>query len=109
VVGGLVLVGLIYGAIGALVGALLDKLAATYLIIFLAMSDLGVVQTPMFHARPAHLAFLLPGYAPTRVMLDGAFAPSFAATGDLRLAVGWLVVLAAAVYILLRRAVGVRA
>jgi hypothetical protein len=109
VVAGLVLVGLIYGAIGALAGALLDKLAATYLIIFLAMSDLGVVQTPMFHARPARLAFLLPGYAPTRVMLDGAFAPSFGASGDLLLALGWLVVLAAAVYILLRRAVGVRA
>jgi hypothetical protein len=103
----LVLIGLIYGAIGALAGALLDKLGATYLILFLAMTDLGVVQTPMFHAAPVRFAWLLPGYAPTRVMLDGAFGTSFAASGDLLLAFGWLIVLGAAVYVLLRRTVGV--
>jgi hypothetical protein len=108
-VAGLVLVGLVYGAIGAIAGALLDKLPATYLILFLIMTDLGVVQSPMFHAKPASLAFLLPGYAPTRVMLDGAFAPSFGATGDLVVALCWLAVLAVAVFLLLRRAVGLRA
>jgi hypothetical protein len=108
-VAGLVLVGLIYGGIGALAGALLDKLAATYLILFLVMSDLGVVQSPMFHAKPAALAFLLPGYGPTRVMLDGAFAESFGAAADLWLALGWLVALGSAVYLVLRRAVGRRA
>jgi hypothetical protein len=86
---------------------LLDKLGATYLILFLAMTDLGVVQTPMFHAAPVRFAWLLPGYAPTRVMLDGAFGTSFAASGDLLLAFGWLIVLGAAVYVLLRRTVGV--
>jgi hypothetical protein len=105
VIAALVLVGLIYTGIGALAGALLDKLAATYLILFLAMTDLGVVQSPMFHATPVRLAFLLPGYAPTRVMLDGAFAHSFHATGELLLAVGWLAALSLAVYLLLRRAV----
>ena len=108
VIAGLLLVGLIYGGIGALAGALLDKLSATYLILFLVMTDLGVVQTPMFHATPARLAFLLPGYAPTRVMLDGAFSQSFAASGELLVALGWLFVLAGAVYMLLQRAVGVR-
>ncbi len=108
VVAALVLAGLIYALIGALAGALLDKLPATYLILFLVMTDLGVVQTPMFHATPPRLAFLLPGYAPTRVMLDGAFARSFEATGDLLLAVAWLAFLAAAVYCLLRRAVARR-
>jgi hypothetical protein len=105
---GLVLAGLIYGGVGALAGALLDQLAATYLILFLVMSDLGVVQSPMFHVQPPRFAFLLPGYAPTRVMLDGAFAKSFAATGDLALGLGWLVALAVAVYVVLRRAVGRR-
>jgi hypothetical protein len=106
VIAALALAGLIYALIGALAGALLDKLPATYLILFLVMTDLGVVQTPMFHATPPRLAFLLPGYAPTRVMLDGAFAHGFQATGDLFLAVGWLMVLAVAVYLMLRRAVG---
>jgi hypothetical protein len=40
-------------------------------------------------------------------MLDGAFGTSFAASGDLLLAFGWLIVLGAAVYVLLRRTVGV--
>ncbi len=108
-VAALMLTGLIYGAFGALAGALLDKLAATYLILFLVMTDLGVVQSAMFHAAPVRFAWLLPGYAPTRVMLDGTFADSFHAGFDLLLAVGWLAVLSTAVYLLLRRAVGVRA
>jgi hypothetical protein len=102
---GLFLIGLIYAAIGALAGAVLNKLAATYSILFLAMTDLGVVQTPMFHAQPTDFAYLLPGYAPTRVMLDGAFSDSFHAGGELALAFGWLLVLATVVYVVLRRAV----
>ena len=109
VIAALVLVGLIYAGIGALAGALLDKLAATYLILFLAMTDLGVVQSPMFHATPARLAFVLPGYAPTRVMLDGAFSHSFDADGELLLSLGWLAGLSVAVYLLLRRVLGARA
>jgi len=104
--GALVLVGLIYGAIGTLAGALLDKLAATYLILFLVMADLGVVQTPMFHAAPSRLAVLLPGYAPTRLMLDGAYSQTFTATAELLLAIGWVVALAATVYFVLRRRLG---
>jgi hypothetical protein len=106
VIGALVLVGLIYGAIGALAGALLDKLAATYLILFLVMADLGVVQTPMFHAAPSRLAVLLPGYAPTRLMLDGAYSQTFTATTELLLGIGWAVALAVSVYLVLRRALG---
>jgi hypothetical protein len=109
VIAALVLVGLIYAGIGALAGALLDKLAATYLILFLVMTDLGVVQSPMFHATPARLAFLLPGYAPTRVMLDGAFSHSFDAGGELLLSLGWLAALSVAVYLLLHRVLGARA
>jgi hypothetical protein len=108
VIAALVLIGLIYALIGALAGALLDKLPATYLILFLVMTDLGVVQSPMFHTTPVRLAFLLPGYAPTRVMLDGAFSHTFNAGGNLLLAIAWLAGLAVAVYLLLRRAVGER-
>jgi hypothetical protein len=50
-----------------------------HLTLFLVAADLSVVQTPMFHAAPSRLAPLLPGYGPTRVMLEGAFAPSFKA------------------------------
>jgi len=105
----LALLGLIYAAIGALAGALLDKLAATYLMLFLVMTDLGVVQTPMFHATPGRWAVLLPGYGPSRVMYDGAFSQTFHASGELALGLAWLAVLAAAVVLVLRRAVGARA
>ena len=102
------LLGLIYAAIGALAGALLDKLAATYLMLFLVMTDIGVVQTPMFHVTPGSLAVLLPGYGPSRVMYDGAFSTTFHASSELLLSLGWTAVLAIAVAVLLRRAVGER-
>jgi hypothetical protein len=104
VVAALALTGLIYAGIGALVGALLDKLAATYLILFLALTDLGVVQTPMFHPSPSRWAPLFPGYGPTRVMFDGAYSAQFHATGALLIALAWVVGLTVAVYLALRRA-----
>ncbi len=105
-VGALVLTGLIYAGIGSLVGVLLDKLAATYLILFVVAADLSVVQTPMFHASPSRFAPLLPGYGPTRVMLEGAFAPSFNAGLPLVIALAWAVAVNLAAYFVLRRALG---
>lgn len=105
----LVLLGLIYAALGALAGAVLDKLAATYLMLFLVMTDLGVVQSPMFSETPGGGAMLLPGYGPSRAMYDGAFSHSFHATAELLLSLGWLAALGVAVYLVLRRAVGSRA
>lgn len=104
----LVLTGLIYAAIGALAGVILDKLAATYLILFLVLTD-SIVQTPMFHAAPGRFAVLLPGYAPTRVLIDGAFSHTFHAAADLLLALAWAAALALAVYLVLRRAVAAHA
>lgn len=103
----LVLIGLIYGAIGALAGAVLAKLGATYLILFLVMTDLGIVQNPMFgDGSPAAWGALLPSYGPSRVMVDAAFSPGFHTAGDLALALGWLVALTLLVFLVLRRAVG---
>lgn len=107
-VSALLLLGLIYAAIGALAGALLDKLAATYAILFLVMTDIGVVQTPMFHVTPGRLAVLLPGYGPSRVMYDGAFSATFHASSELLLSLAWAAALALAVSFVLRRAVGER-
>lgn len=101
----LVLVGLIYGAIGALAGAVLGRLAATYLILFLAMTDLGIVQSPMFRTEPGTFAVLLPGYGPSRLMYEGAFSRSFNAAGELALSLAWLAALSFGVFLVLRRAV----
>jgi hypothetical protein len=105
-IGSMLLLGMIYAAIGALAGALLDKLAATYLMLFLVMTDIGVVQTPMFHVTPPRLAILLPGYGPSRVMYDGGFSTAFHASTELLVSLGWTAALALAVAIVLRRAVG---
>lgn len=103
VVAALVLTGLIYGSIGILAGALLDRLATTYVILFVVMVDLSVVQTPMFHASPSRFAPLLPGYGPTQVMLEGAYSPAFHAIGEVLIAIVWAIGLAAAAWMILRR------
>jgi hypothetical protein len=103
----LLLIGLIYGAIGALAGAVLDKLAATYLMLFLVMTDVGIVQSPMFSTTPGRFAVLLPGYGPSRLMYEGAFSTSFHAGGELALSLAWLAALSVGVYVVLRRAVRV--
>ena len=106
----LVLIGLIYAALGALAGALLEKLAATYLILFLAITDLGIVQNPMFgNGTPGRWAVLLPGYGPSRMMVDGAFSASFHTGSALLGALAWLAVLALGVNLALRRAIGTHA
>ena len=103
------LIGLVYGALGALAGAMLDKLAATYLMLFLPITDLGIAQNPMFgDGSPEWWAALLPGHGPSRVMVDGAFAPGFHAGWQLALGLAWVALLALAVSVVLRRAVSAR-
>lgn len=101
------LIGLIYAPLGALLGAVLSRLAATYLILFVVMTDLGIIQNPMFGSgTPGRFAVLLPGYGPMRLMLDGAYSSQFHATAELALSLSWTTALGLAVYLLLRRAVG---
>jgi hypothetical protein len=64
----------------------------------------SVMQTPMFHAKPARFAELLPGYGPTRVMLEGSYSHVFNAGFELALALVWAAALITAVYFVLRRA-----
>lgn len=106
-VAGNLLAGLIYGGIGALAGAFVGRLGGAYLMFFLPMIDIGVAQNPMFfEGDPPAWAVALPGYGPTRVLLDGAFSTQFHAGAELALSLAWIAALAAALYLLLRRAVG---
>ncbi len=69
------LIGITYAGIGALAGSLLGRVGATYLVLFLAMIDLGVVQNPMFGSgRPPDWAVTLPGYPGMRVVIAASFA-----------------------------------
>ena len=97
-VAGNLLVGLTYACVGALAGALLGQLGATYVVLFLAMLGIGILQNPMFgDGSPGGLAFLFPDYGAGRVVIDGAFSPGFHAWGEMALAFGWLAVLGGAV------------
>lgn len=100
---------MIFAALGALAGALLDKLSATYLMLFFALTDFGIAQNPMFGTgTPRGWAMFLPGYGPGRMMVDGAFSSSFHAAGALAISLGWVVALTVTVGLVLRRAVGTR-
>ena len=92
--------------LGALAGAAVGKLGATYLLLFGAMLDLGIVQNPMFGAgEPPAWGVALPGYGPGRVIIDAAFSDHFHAWGALAIAVAWALALAVAVLFLLGRGV----
>jgi hypothetical protein len=107
-IAGNVLVGLIYAMLGALVGVAVGRVGATYLILFGAMLDIGIVQNPMFGSgSPPAWGIVLPGYGPGRVIVDAAFSGHFAAWGELALAVGWTLILVVAVVVLLGRLVAV--
>ena len=101
---GNLLVGLTYACLGALAGAALGQLGATYLVLFLAMLGTGILQNPMFgDGTPGVLALVFPDYAAGRVVIDGAFSAGSHAWGALALALAWLAALTVAVIVVLRR------
>jgi hypothetical protein len=107
IVGNLV-VGLIYAMLGALIGVAVGRVGATYLILFGAMLDLGIVQNPMFGSgSPPAWGIALPGYGPGRVIVDAALSNHFDAWGALALALGWSLALMLAVVAVLSRLVAV--
>ena len=105
---GTLLVGLTYGLLGTLAGAVVGRLGATHLMLFGAMLDLGIVQNPMFGSGESPgWAMALPGYAPGRVIVNGAFSGDFHAGSELALSIAWVLVLGAAVAVVLGRLVTV--
>jgi hypothetical protein len=104
---GNLLVGLTYGSLGALAGALMGPLPATYTMLLGPMLDLGIAQNPMFgDGTPDGWAHALPGYGAGRVIVDAAFSQSFHAWGELAIGAGWALATAAVVALVLRRALG---
>ena len=104
-IAGNLLVGLTFACIGALAGAALGPLGATYVVLFAAMLGTGILQNPMFgDGTPGGAAYVSPDYGAGRVVIDGAFSPTFHAWGQTALALGWLAILAVAVAWVLRRA-----
>lgn len=67
-----------YAFIGAAVGMFLSPMSGTYLMFFVPMIDVGLIQNPMFPREAvAWWVKLLPGYWPMEVLLDASFTPRF--------------------------------
>jgi hypothetical protein len=106
---GSALVGILYRAIGAIAGALVGRLSATWILLLGAFLELGVVQSPMFGTgTPGGWAAVTPAYGAVRVVIDAAFAPRFIALGELGLALVWAAIVVAGAGLVLRHALGIK-
>lgn len=85
-----------YAFIGAVAGTFLSAMSGTYLMFFLPMIDLGLVQNPMFPRESvAWWVKALPGYTPMEVLLDVSFSDGFDTASDLAIALAYLAALVA--------------
>lgn len=85
-----------YAMIGVVVGPLVGRLGGLYLMFLLPFLDVGLAQNIMFDAAPPSWAVWMPAHGAVRVLIDGAFTPTFDETGGLILALAWLIGLTAA-------------
>lgn len=103
-VAGNLLVGITYACLGALAGALLSQLGATYAVLFTAMLGTGIFQNPMFgDGTPHGVAFAFPDWGAARVVIDAGFGAGFHAWGALAAAICWALALALGVAAVMRR------
>jgi hypothetical protein len=84
-----------YAMIGVVVGPLVGRLGGLYLMFLLPFLDVGLAQNIMFDAAPPSWASWMPAHGAVRVLVDGAFTPTFDEVGGLILALVWLVGLTA--------------
>lgn len=91
-----VAIAITYAMIGVVIGPLVGRLGGLYLMFLLPFLDLGLAQNIMFDAAPPAWAAAMPGYGAVRVLVDGAFTPTFDETTGLLFALAWLVGITAA-------------
>jgi hypothetical protein len=89
-VGADLLIALTYAMVGVLAGPLTGRLGGLYLLLLLSIVDVGYGQTVMFHPNPPGWGAFLPARGAGRLLLDGAFTPSFEQYGHLLLGLAWL-------------------
>jgi hypothetical protein len=94
--GATLVVALTYALIGVVVGPIVGRLGGLYLMFLLPFLDVGLAQNIMFDAAPPSWAAWMPAHGAIRVLIDGAFTPTFDEAGGLVLALAWLLGLAAA-------------
>lgn len=89
-------IALTYALIGVVVGPVAGQVGGLYLMFLLPFLDVGLAQNTMFDAAPPSWAAWMPAHGAVRVLIDGAFTPTFDEAGGLILALAWLLGLALA-------------
>ena len=105
-IGGIALLAVTYAMIGVLLGPIFGRVSGTFMAFLIPFLDLGIGQSPMLRGEPATWAHWLPGYAGTRVMIDGALTSSFDEANSLALGLGWITLVILAATVLLRGIAG---
>jgi hypothetical protein len=100
------LVGLMYGGVGALVGLVLNRLAGVYVLMFGPLFDLFLAQSPLSEETPA-VAPYLPGHYPMKLAFDATFTTAVE-PGNLWWAVAYLLGIAVVVGLALDRTLRLR-
>ena len=107
-VGADLLIALTYAMIGVLLGPLVGRLGGLYIVLLLALVDVGYGQTVMFHPLPPTWGAFLPTRGAGRLLLDGAFTADFEQYRNLLLALAWLTGLTVAAALTFRHQTGAR-
>ncbi|MDN5796545.1 MAG: ABC transporter permease [Intrasporangium sp.] len=102
---GSLVIAITYGLIGMLLGPIFGRVSGVFMAFLLPFIDLGLGQSPMLGGDPADWALWMPGYGGMRVLIDGGLTASFDEGPILAVALAWIVVLAGAVVVLLRRTI----
>lgn len=105
-ISGIALLAVTYSLIGVLLGPIFGRVSGTFMAFLLPFLDLGIGQSPMLRGEPAAWAQWLPGYAGTRVMIDGALTNGFDEATTLVIGLGWISALLLATTTLLREIAG---
>jgi len=80
-----------YAMIGVVIGPLVGQIGGLYLMFLLPFLDVGLAQNIMFDAAPPSWAAWMPAHGAVRVLIDGAFTPTFDEITGLLLTAAWLV------------------
>jgi hypothetical protein len=103
-----VAVAVTYAMIGVLLGPMVGRVGGLYLMFLLPFLDVGLAQNVMFSAAPPSWAAWMPAHGAMRVLIDGAFTPTFDEPTGLLLTTAWIVGLTAVAVLVFRRLAAVR-
>jgi hypothetical protein len=99
------LIAVTYALLGVLIAPIFGRVAGVFIAFLIPFIDVGIGQSPMLRGEPAGWAQYLPGYGAYRVLIDGGLTDGFDETRSLLIALAWILALAVAATVLVRRTI----